>query len=841
MVPLLWLLPVAAVSLWEQAFEAQPNPGTRDLDNKDYFVVEIADPEVLQREYGYHVEEPFPIKDHWLLSHAKNDDNSHLRKRNIDDARELHGLKAYFDSKPAKLRKKQLSEHTYSAQDTYSSEESSFLSNKRSDVSAVKAEMNITDPLFDKQWHLYNSRQQGHDMNVLPVWERNITGRGVTVAIVDDGLDYHHPDFTHSFSPEGSWDYNLHQQLPEPLLSDDNHGTRCAGEIAADINDACGVGIAPGAKVAGIRILSGELTKADEARSLIHQSQINHIYSCSWGPEDNGMEIDGPSPIVKRAELEGIENGRNGHGSIYVVASGNGDFVGDNCNYDGYTNSIYSITIGAIDRKNQHPFYAESCTANMVVTYSSNMKNKIVTTDRLDPSNRDDIKCTDGHSGTSAAAPIAAGVFALVLEQRPDLSWRDLQYLCRETAQKFDIVTNKATSGFPNRITDDWQITADGHYYHPSYGYGLLDADAIVRRAETWELVKPQSFYFLPMSLNNAPIKPDTLLSFEVSGNQWEEANMDHLEHVRVRISYSHQQRGKIHFQLKSPAGVVSDLAMPRGRDLSSSPVHDWEFLTVVHWNETGAGTWQLRASGPEGMQGEVQSWQLKFFGQAKDPSKAKRYSEVWDEYESPVEVVSGAEPSFSITDSTTTSSSVEKPASTNDSQQDTENAPAESSYPSSNENPSKSTSASPTRTAETADETATVSLSPPNEPSTVATSDPSSPNDTSKQDPKRPWYSGHSLWYYLVVSFLGVVLIVSIAAPIIYCFYRRRIRQAYAHLHEQNFELDDFSDFEIDDDEPEDAVYEDHTDEQEGPEDEENSGHRPGDKTDRGTRHDEV
>lgn len=43
---------------------------------------------------------------------------------------------------------------------------------------------------------------------------------------------------------------------------------------------------------------------------------------------------------------KGIDFGRNGYGSIYVLASGNGGHEGDNCNYDGYANSLYTVTIG---------------------------------------------------------------------------------------------------------------------------------------------------------------------------------------------------------------------------------------------------------------------------------------------------------------------------------------------------------------------------------------------------------------------------------------------------------------------------------------------------------------
>ncbi len=47
-------------------------------------------------------------------------------------------------------------------------------------------------------------------------------------------------------------------------------------------------------------------------------------------------------------------------------------------NFDGYTNSIYTITVGAIDRQNNHPMYSEECSAQMVVTYSSGMGSHIV-------------------------------------------------------------------------------------------------------------------------------------------------------------------------------------------------------------------------------------------------------------------------------------------------------------------------------------------------------------------------------------------------------------------------------------------------------------------------------
>jgi len=229
---------------------------------------------------------------------------------------------------------------------------------------------------------------------------------------------------------DDSYDFNDHEPLPTPKNFDDHHGTRCAGQVAALKNNVCGVGIAYESKVAGVRILSGPISDVDEAVALNYGFQNVSIYSCSWGPPDNGQSMEGPGYLIKKAVVNGINKGRNGKGSIFVFASGNGAAQGDQCNFDGYTNSIYSITVAAIDYKGMHPYYSESCAANMIVAYSSGGGQHIVriflshlvclftyhlfqvTTDKGQNS------CATTHGGTSAAAPNAVGVFALALEAR---------------------------------------------------------------------------------------------------------------------------------------------------------------------------------------------------------------------------------------------------------------------------------------------------------------------------------------------------------------------------------------------------------------------------------------
>lgn len=174
---------------------------------------------------------------------------------------------------------------------------------------------------------------------------------------------------------KNSYDFNAHVALPRPTGIRDHHGTRCAGQVAARKNEACGVGIAFNAMAAGVRILGGPISTVDEAAALNYGFKEVGIYSCSWGPRDNGQTMEGPSYLIRKAVVHGINEGRDGKGSIFVFASGNGGRQDDQCNFDGYTNSIYSVTVSSVDYKGLHPSYSEACAANMISAYSSGSGN----------------------------------------------------------------------------------------------------------------------------------------------------------------------------------------------------------------------------------------------------------------------------------------------------------------------------------------------------------------------------------------------------------------------------------------------------------------------------------
>ena len=416
--------------------------------------------------------------------------------------------------------------------------------------------LSFADPLYPQQWHLQT-------LNLLPVWEQGIAGRGVVVSMVDDGIDYNHEDLAPQYLADGSYDWNDNDENPLPRLAEDIHGTRCAGEIVAATNSVCGIGVAYEAKITASRILSAPISDAVEASALSYKNQLNHIYSNSWGPWDDGATVEAPGPLAQRAFREGVAKGRDGRGSIFVFAAGNGG-QNDNCNYDGYANSIYTIAIGAVGRDGVYPSYAEPCSAHLAVVPSSNTRDGIFTDNIHDG-------CTGRHGGTSAAAPLAAGIIALALQVREELTWRDVQWLVIELAEKVDPGIR------------DWKMNGAGYHVHHMYGFGLLDASLLVEKARNWELVPPQK------KITIYSRDPGAEVYFEVDG-------VITLEHVTVTLSTVSSERGAAEFELISPAGTASLLATRRPRDTTREGLSGWTFVTVHNWGEESAGRWTLRA-----------------------------------------------------------------------------------------------------------------------------------------------------------------------------------------------------------------------------------------------------
>lgn len=592
----------------------------RDHDKNDYYVLHIdsdTNPDQVALRLGLtHEGQLGELKDHHIFSSDKSPHDivkreiveRKRRKRNLNDRDILDAVR--FSDKQV-LRKPW--EKRVAPRYMGPNRPRQLVADKKAlaqlDETATK--LKIADPIFKEQWHLFNPVQLGHDINVKDVWLGGVTGKNTTVAIVDDGLDMYSDDLKANYYAEGSWDFNDKVNEPKPRLDDDRHGTRCAGEVSAVRNDICGVGVAYDSKIAGLRILSKAITDADEALAMNYDFQHNDIYSCSWGPPDDGMSMEAPGILITKAMVNGVQNGRGGLGSIYVFASGNGASAGDDCNFDGYTNSIYSITVGAIDREGGHPYYSEKCSASLVVTYSSGAGDAIHTTDV------GANQCYTGHGGTSAAAPLAAGIFALALEANHKLSWRDMQALVVETAVPI------------NLDTGEWQKTFIGKQYSHTFAYGKLDSFALVEKAKTWKSLKPQAWFYTPWMHINKPIpqgEHGLVSEFEITADMLKEANFEKIEQVTVTMNVAHTRRGDLSVDLISPNNIVSHISAVRSRDNKKAGYVDWTFMSVIHWGESGLGKWQIiiRDNVENEHNGTLTDWHLKLFGESIDPAKAK-------------------------------------------------------------------------------------------------------------------------------------------------------------------------------------------------------------------------
>ncbi|KAG2459391.1 PCSK4 convertase, partial [Polypterus senegalus] len=249
-----------------------------------------------------------------------------------------------------------------------------------------------TDPLFEKQWYL----SKDFHLNVTSAWDKGFTGKGVVVTIVDDGIEKNHPDLITNYDPDASYDFVDNDADPLPRYTSDNEN---------------GYGLWP--IKTGVRMIDGLVTDIMEAQSFSLNPQHIHIYSASWGPEDDGKTVSGPGRLAKEVFLRGVTYGRNGLGSIFVWASGNGGSLYDNCNCDGYSSSIFTVSVSSTTEAGTVPWYSEACSSTLTTAYSGGDRGqrKIVTTDLRH-------RCTQRHSGTSASAPLVAGIIALALEAK---------------------------------------------------------------------------------------------------------------------------------------------------------------------------------------------------------------------------------------------------------------------------------------------------------------------------------------------------------------------------------------------------------------------------------------
>jgi subtilisin family serine protease len=305
--------------------------------------------------------------------------------------------------------------------------------------------------LIAAQWHLKT-------VEAAKAWKSTL-GKGITVAVLDDGVDIDHPNLKANikrrpdpgdpkdkhgrdfFVAEDAGDehYDPRPKLFKPpyheMTGNDIHGTPCAGVIAASgVKDGVR-GIAPKARILPVKIFHADelATESRVANAIRYAAQCADVLSCSWGGS--------PSPDIDFA-IRDAGAARGGKGAPVFCATGN-----EEAKKVGFpASSEHAIGVGASTDKEQLAWYSNTGKEVSIVAPSNGGKNGIFTTDVAYPTrgfNTGKVEAggadglhTNDFGGTSSATPLAAGIAALMLSANRKLTRAEVKQLLESTADK---------------------------------------------------------------------------------------------------------------------------------------------------------------------------------------------------------------------------------------------------------------------------------------------------------------------------------------------------------------------------------------------------------------------
>ncbi|WGF88955.1 S8 family serine peptidase [Marinivivus vitaminiproducens] len=385
----------------------------------------------------------------------------------------------------------------------------------------------IDDPLFPASWHLENIGQTytddagsiagtpGFDMRVREAWAKGYTGDGVKVVVADDGMEGGHPDLAANFDAADSYDFGNDRPGGAHVDDDEGHGTSVGGVIGAVADNAIGsAGVAYDATLVSLRHGQNDAHDLDDdaddteiVAAFDRATSIGaDISNNSWGPD-----LPEPAtPAIQAAIERFATEGRDGLGGVVTFAAGNERAQTLSASLEADQNSPYAIPVASVDQTGKFSVFS-SPGANVLV--SAPGENVETTVREGTAEGGGDYGLEDG---TSFATPAVSGVAALILEANPDLTARDVQEILALSAYRSDEMTSYLSSveaAEAARTTDeydkwflkaedgelaklvtpwDWQTNGasnwNGGGMHAShdYGFGMVDAAAATRLAETW-------------------------------------------------------------------------------------------------------------------------------------------------------------------------------------------------------------------------------------------------------------------------------------------------------------------------------------------------------------------
>ncbi len=311
------------------------------------------------------------------------------------------------------------------------------------------------DASFNEQWALHNTGQGFYcipwgssslcfysgtpdaDIDAPEAWALATGTRSVTVAVIDTGVDYTHPDLAANYA--GGYDFVFNDADP---MDDHGHGTHVAGTIAAAVDNLTGnpaqpegvVGVAPHARIKAYKVCRSDGTCDDftiqQAIARAVEDGVN-VINMSLGDTVYSQSLD-----------NAVQDAWNA-GLVIVAAAGN----------SGVTDPLYPaafdnvISVAAFDEDHRRASFSNygnwvdmSAPGNLIMsTYPMSQCPA--------SSTPGDTGCYTWLSGTSMATPHVAGAAALVWT-RSDVT---------RNSQVVDILLNSADpKGASNQRLDTW-------------------------------------------------------------------------------------------------------------------------------------------------------------------------------------------------------------------------------------------------------------------------------------------------------------------------------------------------------------------------------------------------
>ena len=495
------------------------------------------------------------------------------------------------------------------------------------------------------QWHLYPEI----GANVFPVWT-TWTGKDVKVGVFDQGIDQFHSDLDGNLLTDLGRDASTLAAGGSPRTGGDNHGTAVAGVIAAERDGRLTVGIAPNASLVSIYTPFGVSTYVQDIVNAFTYAKNLDVLNDSWGfaPQRYSSEPwaffdDFNSTRFRPAYLalkDLADNGRNGLGTIVVQSAGNSFSLGDDTNLHNFQNSRYIVTVAATNYSGDASAFSTQGASILVSApgggggdiYSGGVLGEILTTDRVGSLGNSKYDY-DFTSGTSFSAPVVSGVVALMLEANPSLGYRDVQLILAYSARQI------ASDGNEWRYNGAENLNGGGLHYDSvihNLGFGMVDALAAVRLAETWTgmPLTSQNVTEVYASLTQpVEIPDDSLITQSIS------IDKDIIvERVELNVEISHTFIGDLAILLTSPSGTNSWMLWKPGESAqspygSTQDNIDFTFNTVLSMGESSVGVWELTIFDLQtGDVGSLNSWSINIVGRNDDDDDVFFYSNEFSE-----------------------------------------------------------------------------------------------------------------------------------------------------------------------------------------------------------------